>query len=208
MKHMIALLSLAAAATVSAQEVPHWKNLDVYSVNAETERTELIFHSNWEDALSKDFEQSENYMSLNGTWKFRYHETQEEMDPAIGSTTAGQAGDWADIKVPGNWEMQGFGIPVYVNTDFEFMTWNPQPPFIPDANPTGVYFRTFEVPQQWDGRQVYLNLAGAKSGVYVYVNGEEVGYNEDSKDLARFNITKYLREGTNEMVLKKSIHSR
>lgn len=202
MKYMITLLSLAAAATVSAREVPHWKNLDVFSVNAETERTELIFHSSWEDALTKDFEQSENYVSLNGTWKFKYHESQEEMDPAIGSTTAAQAGDWADIKVPGNWEMQGFGIPIYVNTDFEFMTWNPQPPFIPDANPTGVYFRTFEVPQQWDGRQVYLNLGGAKSGVYVYVNGEEVGYNEDSKDLARFNITKYLREGSNDLVLK------
>jgi beta-galactosidase len=99
MKYMITLLSLAAAATVSAREVPHWKNLDVFSVNAETERTELIFHSSWEDALTKDFEQSENYVSLNGTWKFKYHESQEEMDPAIGSTTAAQAGDWADIKV-------------------------------------------------------------------------------------------------------------
>ena len=186
---------------LSAQK-PNWKNLDIYSVNAETERTEMIFWSSWEDALSKDFEQSENYVSLNGTWKFKYHETQQEMDPAIGQTTAAQAEEWADIKVPGNWEMQGFGIPIYVNTDFEFMTWNPKPPFIPEENPTGVYFRTFEVPQSWAGRQVYLNLAGAKSGVYVYVNGKEVGYNEDSKDLARFNITKYLVEGANELTLK------
>lgn len=187
---------------VAMAQVPNWKNLDIYSVNAETERTELIFWDNWQDALSQDFEQSGNYMDLNGVWKFRYHDTQADMDPAIGQTTAEQAQTWDDVKVPGNWEMQGFGIPVYVNTDFEFMTWEPKPPFIPDENPTGVYFRTFEIPQGWSGRQVYLNLAGAKSGVYVYVNGTEVGYNEDSKDLARFNVTKYLREGSNDLVLK------
>lgn len=194
-----AAMTLAAA---SSAQVPYWKDLDVFAVNSETERTEMIFWDNWEDALSQDFEQSSYYKSLNGTWKFLYHDSQENMDPEIGKTTAAKAESWEDIKVPGNWEMQGFGIPIYVNTDFEFATWNPQPPFIPDQNPAGVYYRSFEVPQDWAGRQVYLNLAGAKSGVYVYVNGEEVGYNEDSKDLARFNITKYLREGANDLVLK------
>ena len=203
MKYILTIITFAAAAVFSsAQDVPNWKNLDVYSVNAETQRTELIFHPTWEDALSKDFEQSANYVDLNGTWKFKYHDSQADMDPAIGAVTSAQTVSWDDIKVPGNWEVQGFGIPVYVNTDFEFMTWNPKPPFIPDENPAGVYFRTFTVPQDWAGRQVYLNLAGAKSGVYVYVNGMEVGYNEDSKDLARFNITKYLREGDNDLVLK------
>lgn len=203
MKHISTVLVsfFAMVAGVSA-EVPHWKNLDVFSVNAETERTELIFWSDWKEALTGDFENSDNYLDLNGTWKFKYHDTQAEMDPLIGQTTAEQAQDWADIKVPGNWEVQGFGIPVYVNTDFEFMTWNPKPPFIPEENPTGVYFRTFEVPEAWEGRQVYLNLAGAKSGVYVYVNGTEVGYNEDSKDLARFNITPYVKGGENDLVLK------
>lgn len=196
---------IAAAMTLAAAsyaQVPYWKDLEVFAVNSETERTEMIFWDNWEDALSQDFEQSSYYKNLNGTWKFLYHDSQENMDPEIGKTTAAKAESWENIKVPGNWEVQGFGIPIYVNTDFEFATWNPQPPFIPDQNPTGVYYRSFEVPQDWAGRQVYLNLAGAKSGVYVYVNGEEVGYNEDSKDLARFNITKYLREGTNDLVLK------
>lgn len=199
---LITLISAASAAISYAQDIPNWKNLDVCSIGAETQRTELIFHPTWEDALDKDFEQSVNYVDLNGVWKFRYHDSQADMDPAIGGTTSEQAASWDDINVPGNWEVQGFGVPVYVNTDFEFMTWNPQPPFIPDENPVGVYFRTFEVPQDWAGRQVYLNLAGAKSGVYVYVNGIEIGYNEDSKDLARFNITKYLRDGDNDLVLK------
>ena len=86
MKQILTVISLLAAVIASAAEsqVPNWKNLDVYSVNARTQRTELIFWSSWEDALSKDFEQSSFYKDLNGTWKFRYHDTQEDMDPAIG----------------------------------------------------------------------------------------------------------------------------
>ena len=194
-------VAAAFAVTVSAQQ-PEWKNLDVFSVNAETERTELIFWSDAKDAMTGSFTESENYLDLDGTWKFLYFDTQQTMPDGLEKASAGLAASWNDIHVPGNWEMQGFGIPIYVNTDFEFATVNPQPPFIPDENPCGVYFRTFEVPQGWDGRQVYLNLAGAKSGVYVYVNGGRVGYNEDSKDLARFNITPYLKNGENTLVLK------
>ena len=194
-------VAVALASGVSVQN-PYWKDLDVHSLNAETERTELIFWPSRDEALAEGFEQSRNYMDLNGIWKFRYYDSQQHMDPAVSKTTAEQASGWDDIKVPGNWEVQGYGIPIYVNSDYEFMTLNPTPPLIPDENPSGVYFRTFEVPQEWAGRQVYLNLAGAKSGVYVYVNGVEAGYNEDSKNLARFNITPYLTEGDNDLVLK------
>ncbi len=191
MKKIFVLMSAFMLACGAMAQVPYWKNLDVYSVNAETERTELIFWDNEQDALAADFQQSGSYMSLNGTWNFKYADT-EGLIPQ----------QWSEIKVPGNWEVQGFGIPVYVNTDFEFATWKPQPPCLPEDNPVGVYSRTFEVPQAWDGRQVYLNLAGAKSGVYVYVNGNEVGYNEDSKNLVRFNVTDYLRPGTNDLMIK------
>lgn len=191
--------ALLASSTLLAQK-PYWKDLNVYSVNAETRRSELVFFTNASDALSRTFTESENYVSLNGIWKFQYFESQENM-PA-GLETTREAASWDDIRVPGNWEMQGHGTAIYVNTDYEFATVNPQPPFIPDENPCGVYFRTFEVPAAWAGRQVYLNLAGAKSGVYVYINGKEAGYNEDSKDLARFNITPFLNDGENTLVLK------
>ena len=191
MKKIFVLMSAFMLACGAMAQVPYWKNLDVYSVNAETERTELIFWDNEQEALAEDFQQSGSYMSLNGTWNFKYADT-EGLIPQ----------QWSEIKVPGNWEVQGFGIPVYVNTDFEFATWKPQPPCLPEDNPVGVYSRTFEVPQAWDGRQVYLNLAGAKSGVYVYVNGNEVGYNEDSKNLVRFNVTDYLRPGANDLMIK------
>ena len=177
MKHFGLILPALMLATGSFAQVPEWKDLDVFSVNAETERTELIFN--------------DSYQSLNGIWDFKYADIEAQLPQ-----------QWSQIKVPGNWEMQGYGIPVYVNTDFEFATWNPQPPFVPEENPVGIYRRTFDLPQDWAGRQIYLNLAGAKSGVYVLVNGNMVGYNEDSKDLVRFNITKYLTDGSNEVVIK------
>lgn len=196
------LMSAAVSSSTVMAGVPYWKDMDVFSVNAGTERTELVFWSDADDAMNCGFKESGNYFDLDGIWKFLYYDTQQTMPDGLERTSAKVAASWNDIQVPGNWEMQGYGTPIYVNTDFEFATVDPRPPFIPDENPCGVYFRTFKVPDGWSGRQVYLNLAGAKSGVYVYVNGHEAGYNEDSKDLARFNITPYLREGENTLVLK------
>lgn len=191
MKKIFVFMSALMLASGAVAQVPYWKDLDVYSVNAETERTELIFWDNEQDAVAADFQQSGAYMSLNGTWNFKYADTEAQIPQ-----------QWTEIKVPGNWEMQGYGIPIYVNTDFEFAPWNPQPPCLPVENPVGIYSRTFELPRAWEGRQVYLNLAGAKSGVYVYVNGIEVGYNEDSKNLVRFNVTDCLRPGSNDLMIK------
>ncbi len=85
--------------------------------------------------------------------------------------------------------MQGYGTAIYTNHGYEFKPRNPRPPELPEANPVGVYRRTFEIPADWDGRDVYLSIDGAKSGVYVYVNGKEVGYNEDSKNTASSSST-------------------
>ena len=166
------MLALCASA-----QMPEWRSHEVFSVNAQTQRTELVFN--------------ESYVSLNGNWDFKYGDSESQLPD-----------QWSKIKVPGNWEVQGFGVPVYVNHPYEFAPVNPRPPHLPEDTPVGVYRRMFTIPQAWEGRQVYINLAGAKSGVYVYVNGSMVGYNEDSKNLARFNITEYLRSGDNELEIK------
>ena len=166
------MLALCASA-----QMPEWRSHEVFSVNAQTQRTELVFN--------------ESYASLNGNWDFKYGDSESQLPD-----------QWSKIKVPGNWEVQGFGVPVYVNHPYEFAPVNPRPPHLPEDTPVGVYRRMFTIPQAWEGRQVYINLAGAKSGVYVYVNGSMVGYNEDSKNLARFNITEYLRSGDNELEIK------
>ena len=182
------LLLLAAAV------LPLWQDMQATSVNAETKRTEVIYYANREDALKKGFRESENYVSLNGIWDFKYFEDYNSLtlEPA----------SWDRIKVPGNWEIQGYGYAYYTNIPYDFCPVNPQPPVLPDSFPAGVYHRTFTVPESWAGRDVFLNLCGTKSGTYVYINGEEVGYGEDSKSLHRYNITKYLKPGENDLRLK------
>ena len=166
--------------------------MKVTSVNAETQRTEVVYYATREDALQKGFRESENYVSLNGTWDFQYFDDHREMP--------GQAG-YDEIQVPGNWEVQGWGTAIYTNIPYDFCPRDPQPPVLPESVPVGIYRRLFTVPEKWEGREVYLNLCGSKSGTYIYVNGQEIGYCEDSKSLARFRITEALKEGENEVRL-------
>ncbi len=194
--------------------LPYWQDMQVTSVNANTKRTEVIYYASREDALSKGFRESENYLSLNGEWDFKYFEDHREMpgqaghDEAAGTggaaVMAGLTGhlNWDRIRVPGNWEVQGWGTPIYTNIPYDFWPSNPQPPRLPESVPAALYHRSFTVPAGWNGREVYLNLCGSKSGTYVYVNGQEIGYCEDSKNLARFRITEALKEGSNELLLK------
>ena len=195
MRRLPALLALVLPLAASAQSLPYWQDVNVTSVNAETQRTETVWFADRDDALSRGFRESENYVDLNGVWDFKYFEDYHEMERYKGS-------DWDRIRVPGNWEVQGFGVPIYVNQPYDFCPRDPQPPVLPDVFPAAIYHRTFPVPEGWKGRTVFLNLAGIKSGTYVYVNGREIGYSEDSKSLARFVITPALKEGENDLVLK------
>ena len=208
MRRLPILLSLFLPALASAQSLPYWQDVDITSVNAETQRAESIWYADRADALSKGFRESENYMDLNGVWDFKYfgdyHEMERFLDSALKGSARNDSGaaDWNKIQVPGNWEVQGYGVPIYVNQPYEFCPRDPQPPTLPDVFPAALYHRTFTLPEGWDGRTVYLNLAGIKSGTYVYVNGKEIGYSEDSKNLARFDITKALKGGDNDLILR------
>ena len=173
--------------------LPYWQDIQTTSVNAETRRTEVIYFADRADALSKGFRDSENYKSLNGTWDFKYFEDHRTMEVP-------QA--WDKIQVPGNWECQGWGTAIYTNIPYDFCPKDPVAGVLPESVPSALYHRTFTVPESWKGREVYLNLAGTKSGTYVIVNGQEVGYCEDSKDLARFRITDYLKDGDNDLLLR------
>lgn len=198
MKHTITTV-FAALLPLALSAVPYWKDVKSTSVNAVTQRSEIVFHPDRESALVKGFTQSPYYVSLDGTWDFNYYDGEKDLPEGI---EAGNAPSWQSIKVPGNWEVQGFGTAIYVNQPYEFSPVRPTPPLLPENNPVGVYRRTFPVPESWDGRHVFLNVCGAKSGVYVYVNGREAGYHEDSKDLARYDITPLLKKGENTLVLK------
>lgn len=197
----LCLSGLSALVFAENPAKPYWQDIQTVAVNKEEPRTTFIGFSDEANAMKLRFEESPYYLSLNGTWKFLFVDAYKKLPANV--TQAGlDLSGWDAIQVPGNWEVQGYGTPIYVNHGFEFKPRNPQPPILPEENPVGVYRRDFEVPAGWEGRDIYLQLAGAKSGVYVYVNGEEVGYSEDSKNPADFLLNAYLRPGKNELALK------
>ncbi|MDR2949832.1 MAG: DUF4981 domain-containing protein [Prevotella sp.] len=201
-------LLLFSSVIINAQEaLPYWKDVSVVAVNKEAPRTTFMSYDNVKDASQSiassysDYSNSKYYYLLNGTWKFYFVDGYKNLPSDITDTNKSLSG-WTDIKVPGNWELQGHGEAFYVNQPYEFATYNPTPPLLPEENPVGVYRRDIDIPADWMSRDIYLHLAGAKSGVYVYVNGKEVGYSEDSKDPAEFLINPYLTAGKNVLTLK------
>ena len=194
--------SVLADGTATTQATkPYWQDVQVVAVNKELPRSSFMTYGDRSAALTSRFEKSPYYSLLNGTWKFYFVDSYKDLPANITDPSVSTAA-WDDITVPGNWEVQGHGIAIYTNHGYEFKPRNPQPPLLPEANPVGVYRRDFEIPANWDGRDVYLHLSGAKSGVYVYVNGQEVGYSEDSKNPAEFLINNYLQPGKNVLTLK------
>jgi beta-galactosidase len=196
-------LSLVKNGIVTTQEtdVPYWRDPSVFSVNKEKPRTSFISFSDRTEALQQSFEQSPFYTSLNGVWKFLYSDDERNLPDTLAGIT-GQEKWWKSIRVPGNWEVQGYGIPIYTNIPYEFKPVNPQPPLLPDTVPAALYFREFEYNESWQNRKVFLHIGAVKSGAYVYLNGHFVGYSEDSKNPAEFNITGFLQPGANKLMLK------
>lgn len=200
---LTACLLFASAVGLKSQDkkLPYWRDMHVLSVNKQAPRSSFMTYDNEKEALSSKYENSKYYKLLNGTWKFYFTEDQRQL-PANLENPSTSFSEWHDIQVPGNWELQGFGTAIYVNHPYEFQPRNPQPPLLPDATPVGVYKREIEIPSDWKGRDIYLHVAGAKSGMYVYLNGKEVGYSEDSKNPAEFLINPYLQDGKNILAIK------
>ncbi|CCZ37838.1 beta-galactosidase [Bacteroides fragilis CAG:558] len=195
------LMASAFASAGNEPKKPYWQDVQVVAVNKEYPRSSFMTYENRANALTGKFEKSKYYQLLNGTWKFYFVDSYKNLPANITDPSVSTA-DWTDIKVPGNWEVQGHGVAIYTNHGYEFQPRNPQPPTLPEANPVGVYRRDIDIPADWDGRDIYLHLAGAKSGVYVYINGQEVGYSEDSKNSAEFLINKFVKPGKNVLTLK------
>ena len=189
------------ASDTKTQKLPYWQDVQTVEVNREAPRTAFMTYDDRAQALTGRYENSKYYELLNGTWKFYYSDSHKNLPADLTATKANLQG-WHDITVPGNWEVQGHGVAIYTNHGYEFKAANPQPPQLPDDIPVGTYRREINIPADWMSRDIYLHIAGAKSGVYVYINGQEIGYNEDSKNPAEFLINKYVHAGENTLVLK------
>lgn len=198
---MSVLLLGISVPVIADNELPYWQDIQTVAVNREEPRTAFMTYDTRPDALTGKYENSKYYELLNGIWKFYYSDSHRKLPADIISANADIAG-WCDIQVPGNWEVQGYGIAIYTNHGYEFKASNPQPPQLPEDVPVGVYRKEITIPEGWLARDIYLHIAGAKSGVYVYINGKEVGYNEDSKNPAEFLVNPYVTAGKNTLVLK------
>ena len=138
--------------------------------------------------------------SLNGQWKFHWSPTPDER-PVKFYKTDFDVSTWDDIPVPSNWQLLGYGVPIYVNIPY---AWGrPNPPYVPhEKNEVGSYKRSFTIPPEWKGRQVFIHFDGVNSAFYLWVNGKQVGYSQDSRTPAVFNITKYTRSGINDLAVE------
>ena len=198
---IISLLFVGILAVNTHAQTPYWKDVNVTRVNAEKPRTAFMTYNNKQDALSLKYENSKYYKLLNGTWKFYFVDAYARLPNNITDPSVNVSG-WNDVKVPGNWEVQGFGIPLYTNHGYEFKPRNPTPPLLPEENPVGVYRCDIEIPDDWMERDIFLHIGGVKSGAYVYINGTEAGYSTDSKNPAEYRINEYVKPGKNVLTLK------
>jgi beta-galactosidase len=146
-------------------------------------------------------EDSPFYKSLNGTWKFNFVENPANR-PTEFMKSGFDASGWDDIPVPANWELMGYGYPIYVNQPYEW-TSDPQPPIVPhDYNPVGSYIKTFVIPETWKNRKVIIHFGAVKSAFYLWVNGEYTGFSQGSKTPAEWDITELIKMGENSLALQ------
>ncbi len=199
-KSIILFIIMALAMNVKAQDIAEWWNdVSVCSVNKVVPRTNVIPYQDENGIANLEYRQSPYYQCLNGNWKFNWVE--RPADKPKGFYVEGyDVTSWGSIPVPGNWEMNGYGVPVYVNQTNEFPSNQPYAPT--EYNPVGCYVHDFNVPAEWDGRNVYINFGAVKSAMYLWINGQFVGYSEDSKTPAEFDITPYLKKGENRLAVE------
>ena len=210
MRNVILALFILLASFVAAQEHHDWEDHHVLQINREPARAYFIpFGEKAGDRM----------LSLNGEWRFRWTKRPEERVVAFYRTDFNDA-EWATLAVPANWEVNGYGTPIYVSAGYPFKI---DPPYVTrepkkdwttyeERNPTGQYRRTFVVPDDWlatasDGfpsgnGQTFLRFEGVMSAFYVWINGEKVGYSQGSMEPSEFNVTQYLKKGENQIAIE------
>ena len=197
----LALLSMSSGAL--AQSESRWQNVNINQQNREPRRANFFAFENLEKAQSFDKKKSANYLSMEGMWKFNFVKDHNKR-PANFFALKYDDSQWKDFPVPGLFELNGYGDATYKNIGYAWATqFDPNPPYISELNNyTGSYRRTFELPKSWKGKDVYFHVGSATSNLTLWVNGKYVGYSEDSKVAAEFNISKYLKPGKNLIAMQ------
>ena len=179
---------------------PPWEDPATNEMNRAAAHATLRSYATLAQARAGRRNESPRVLSLNGTWSFAFAPRAAEAPDAFYEGPLNESA-WGTIPVPANWEMEGYGTPTYINIRYPFSPV--APPRVPEAgNAVGSYRRTFTLPEGWTDRQVTLHFGGVSSAFYVWVNGERVGYSEDSRLPAEFDVTPYLEAGENTVAVQ------
>ena len=192
---------IAGPMSVFAQSFTEWQDLEVNAIHRLPMHTHYFAYESADAALKGDPSSSSNYMSLNGLWKFHWVK-EVSMRPTDFYRTDYNDKGWDMMPVPGIWELQGYGDPLYVNLGYAWKgNFKNNPPFVPvEDNHVGSYRQEFLIPSEWSGKQVIAHFGSVTSNIYLWVNGKFVGYSEDSKLEAEFDLTPYLKPGRRNLI--------
>lgn len=200
-KHLITGLFTILTIVMNAQSFTEWQNPNVNSVNRLPMHTNYFAYESMEAAIKGNKEASFNFMTLNGSWKFNWVRDADARPVDFWKPHFNDKG-WNEISVPGIWELNGYGDPIYVNVGY---AWREQfknnPPQVPtENNHVGSYRREITIPTDWKGKEIIAHFGSITSNMYLWVNGKYVGYSEDSKLEAEFNLTPYLKVGQKNLI--------
>ncbi|MDF2686303.1 MAG: hypothetical protein K0S55_1484 [Clostridia bacterium] len=196
-----------------------WENPDVSSINRELIHSPWGCYENDQQALKHNKQDSDKYLLLDGKWHFKYLQSPLTV-PENFPENIDEILTWDEINVPGNWETQGYGEPIYTNMHYPWSYYGkenekhiiyshtdksgrgaPNPPYVPKENPTGLYFRTFSISPNWIENEIYIEFGGVETVYYLWINGKPVGFSKDSKLASSFNISEFIKEGLNNIAL-------
>ncbi|ACJ31167.1 Beta-galactosidase [Shewanella piezotolerans WP3] len=196
---IISLLAVSLISPQSIAQAERWQDHLVFEQNKQPPHASFFGYSSLSKAIVDDYQASNNFLDLNGRWQFHYAKN-PFVAPKDFAQQQAKLDDWQSIQVPGNWETQGFGHAIYLDERYPFTTTWPNAP--EDHNPTGSYRRQFELPKEWQNKQVFLHIGAARSALSAHINGVEVGYSQGAKTPAEFDITPHLNQGENLLALQ------
>lgn len=205
MKRLLLLALFAATAASAKAPAERWLDPECFEVGRAPMRTSFIAFPTAAEAIPEnDYTRSPFYRTLNGEWSF-LRVDRPGAEPEGFFRSGHDDSSWGTMPVPGIWELNGCGDPVYTNKPYPWHKFfEVKPPLIPhEQNYTGLYRRTVTVPADWKGRDIFIHIGSATSNVTLWVNGHEAGYSEDSKLEAEFDITRYLTPGSDNLIVMR-----
>jgi len=178
-----------------------WENSRIFGINKEPAHATLIPFGS-KKLISRNTKDSPYSKSLNGIWKFNWVKIPSDR-PKDFYKVDFDSSNWKEIDIPSNWQMRGYGIPIYTNVKYPYSVNTKDIPSIDhNYNPVGSYLRIFNIPSNWKGREIFIHFGGVKSAFYIWINGNKVGYSQGSMTPAEFNITKFLKKENNILAVE------